>query len=200
MIGENRHLTDNAMLNKHRKAPSEASTRELPILPNHTLLHPHPTLPYLTNWSWCGRPLAPFLRHCTPSMHTFKRATSTQLHSSRSPSPLLAPTLAAPRAHPRRFRWTMGKCHRNAKDKETQQRSTKLLRGNQHTVDVLQRRSTLFDVLGECCESKQWDPLEEYLKRHITADDPQFTATDQYGDTGESLDVREGILGGSVMI
>jgi len=32
MIGENRHLTDNATLNKHRKATSEAYTRDLPIL------------------------------------------------------------------------------------------------------------------------------------------------------------------------
>jgi len=28
MIGENRHLADNATLNKHRKAMSEATTRE----------------------------------------------------------------------------------------------------------------------------------------------------------------------------
>jgi len=45
MIGENRHLADNATLNKHRKVPSEAATRELPILANHTLIDHHPPLP-----------------------------------------------------------------------------------------------------------------------------------------------------------
>jgi len=45
MIGENRHLADNATLNKHRKATSEASTRELPILAERTLVDCHPPLP-----------------------------------------------------------------------------------------------------------------------------------------------------------
>ena len=39
MITENRHLADNATLNKHRKATSEAYTRELTTPVNHTLLH-----------------------------------------------------------------------------------------------------------------------------------------------------------------
>ena len=66
-IGENRHLADNATLNKHRKATSEASTRELPILTNHVLLDHHPPLPLLTNGSWYGNPLSPFQLHCKPS-------------------------------------------------------------------------------------------------------------------------------------
>ena len=41
MIGENRHLADNATLNKHRKVPSEAPTRALSILANHTLVDHH---------------------------------------------------------------------------------------------------------------------------------------------------------------
>ena len=42
----NCHLFDNAKLNKHRKATSEATTGSLPIHANHTLLHRHsPTLP-----------------------------------------------------------------------------------------------------------------------------------------------------------
>jgi len=45
MIGENRHLTDNATLNKHRKATSEASIRELPIHANHALVDHHHLLP-----------------------------------------------------------------------------------------------------------------------------------------------------------
>ena len=47
MIGENRHLADKATLNKYRKVPSEATTRELPILANHTLLNHPPPLPRL---------------------------------------------------------------------------------------------------------------------------------------------------------
>jgi len=88
MIGENRHLADNATLNTHRKAPSEVSTRELPILANHTLLNHRPPLPLLTNWSWYGRPLSPFLRYCKPS-------------NERQAPPLLTLTLAAPHDHPR---------------------------------------------------------------------------------------------------
>jgi len=45
MIGENRHLADNATLNKHRKVPSEASTRELPLLAERTLVDHHHPLP-----------------------------------------------------------------------------------------------------------------------------------------------------------
>ena len=45
MIGEIRHLVDNATLNKHCKATSEASTRTLPILANHTSLNYRPPLP-----------------------------------------------------------------------------------------------------------------------------------------------------------
>ena len=44
MIGENRHLAENATLNKHRKAPSEAPTLELPILAKHTLVNHHSAL------------------------------------------------------------------------------------------------------------------------------------------------------------
>jgi len=44
MIGENRNFADNATLNEHHEASSEASTRELPIFTNHTLLHHHPHL------------------------------------------------------------------------------------------------------------------------------------------------------------
>ena len=61
MIGENRHLAENATLNKHRKAPSEAPTRALPILAELTQVDHLLPLPLLTNWSWYGRPLAPFL-------------------------------------------------------------------------------------------------------------------------------------------
>jgi len=46
MNGENQHLADNPTLNEHRKAPSEASTRELPILANHPL-SPHDLPPPL---------------------------------------------------------------------------------------------------------------------------------------------------------
>ena len=82
MIGENRHLADNATLNKHRKVPSEAVACTLSILSNHALLdHHHPT------------PLADQLELVRPPpgplsliLQTFKRATSKQLHSSRSPS------------------------------------------------------------------------------------------------------------------
>jgi len=45
MTGENRHLADNATLNKHRKVTSEASTCSLPILANHTLVDHRPPLP-----------------------------------------------------------------------------------------------------------------------------------------------------------
>jgi len=45
MINENRHLADNATLNKHRKATSEASTRELTILANHKLVRRYHPLP-----------------------------------------------------------------------------------------------------------------------------------------------------------
>jgi len=45
MIGEIFHLADNGTLNKHRKVPSEVSTRELPILANHKLLGHRPPLP-----------------------------------------------------------------------------------------------------------------------------------------------------------
>ena len=51
MIDENRHLADNATLNKHRKQPSEATTRALPILAYHTLIDHHPPLPLLANGS-----------------------------------------------------------------------------------------------------------------------------------------------------
>ena len=61
---ENRHLADNATLNKHRKVTSEAYTREQPILAEFALVDYHPPLPYLNNWSWYGRPLAPFQQHC----------------------------------------------------------------------------------------------------------------------------------------
>ena len=60
MIGENRHLAGNATLNKHCKVPSEAPTRELPILAERTLVDHHPPLPLLTNWSWYRHPLVPF--------------------------------------------------------------------------------------------------------------------------------------------
>jgi len=49
MIGENRHLPDNATLNKHRKVTSGAPTRALSILANHKLVDHHPPLPLLTN-------------------------------------------------------------------------------------------------------------------------------------------------------
>ena len=67
MIGENRHLADNATLNKHSKVPSEAPKWPLPILANHRLVDHHHPLPLLTNGSWYGRPLVPFQRHCKPS-------------------------------------------------------------------------------------------------------------------------------------
>ena len=66
MIGEIRHLADNTTLNEHRKATSEAYTRELSIPANHTLLDHHPPLPLLTNGSWYGHPLTPFQRLCKP--------------------------------------------------------------------------------------------------------------------------------------
>jgi len=79
MIGENRHLAENATLNKHRKAPSEAPTRELPILINNTLLDHRPPLPELANGSWYGHPLPPFLRYCKPSNE--RQANSSTPHA-----------------------------------------------------------------------------------------------------------------------
>ena len=52
MIGENRHLTDNATLNKHREVPSESYTKPLPILTNQELVDHHLPLRLLTNLSW----------------------------------------------------------------------------------------------------------------------------------------------------
>jgi len=39
MIGEKRHFTDDATLNKHRKVTSEAYTGELPILADQNIVH-----------------------------------------------------------------------------------------------------------------------------------------------------------------
>jgi len=103
MIGENRHLTDNATLNKHHKATSEASTLELPIPTNHTLVIHHPPTPLANQRELVRPPPGPL----SATLQTFKRATSKHLHSSRSPSPLLtlaqqllSPTFARPRLGP----------------------------------------------------------------------------------------------------
>ena len=45
MIGENRHLADNATLNKHRKATSETYVRAVNYSPYHALVDNHPPLP-----------------------------------------------------------------------------------------------------------------------------------------------------------
>jgi len=44
-LAKNRHLTDSATLNKHRKVPSEEATGSLPILTNYTPVNHHRPLP-----------------------------------------------------------------------------------------------------------------------------------------------------------
>ena len=105
LIGENRHLADNTTLNEHHKATSEASTRELPIFSNHTLVHHHHPPPIADHLlcpdSFQPRPLhLTFIdrpsvahrlynpRHDAPHHRQRPAATGNQRHPTHPPLPL----------------------------------------------------------------------------------------------------------------
>ena len=95
MICENRHLPDNATLNKHRKVTSEAPTQELPILSNHEILHHHSSRSPSPLQSRCPACFSPRSRGSRPSSSGLP--TSTPLVTPRPPSPPPRPPSPQPR-------------------------------------------------------------------------------------------------------
>jgi ankyrin repeat protein len=77
----------------------------------------------------------------------------------------------------------MGKRNQKIKSKATNRRAIRLQSGNHLHIDINSTRKNLWDVVYECAENKNWDPLDNYLKGHICADDDVFTTQDDAGDT-----------------